>query len=323
MQPPYTITPKILRHLTSISEKIGAANALHVNKPSPQLRKQNKIKTIQASLQIEGNTLSVEQVTALIENKPVIGPKKDITEVLNAIKAYEALNRFSSHNEKSFLKAHQLLMQNLVAHAGNYRRSQVGMAKGTVVAHLAPPPANVRFLMKQLFHYLKKSKEVPLIKSCVFHYEMEFIHPFTDGNGSLGRLWQTLILMEHYPIFEFLPFETLIQKNQKRYYKALMKSDQLGHPTPFIEFMLQTIDAALDALLNQKIHPLKSIDRIHYFLDSHKGKFSRKEYLSTFKNLSTATASRDLKKATDLKLVKRVGKDNKTHYMAFIRKTLI
>jgi len=225
MRPPYEITPSILKLIISISEKIGEVNANLLNKPSPKLRKQNRIKTIHSTLKIEGNTLTQEQITALLENKRVIGPKKDVLEVLNAIKIYENLEEYNPSNEKSFLKAHQKVMEGLIENSGKYRNQSVGIVKGSKIEHLAPPFKNVPYLMKDLFEYLKKSDEIELIKSCVFHYEMEFIHPFLDGNGRMGRLWQTLILMKKYPIFEFLPFETLISKDQKKYYKALADSE--------------------------------------------------------------------------------------------------
>jgi len=181
MNPPYEITFSILKLVTSISEKIGEVNANLLNKPSPKLRKQNRIKTIHSSLKIEGNTLTEEQITALVENKRVIGPKKDVLEVLNAIKIYENLLEYNPFNEKSFLKAHQNLMEGLIENSGKYRNQSVGIVKGLKVEHLAPPFRNVPYLMKELFEYLKKSDEIELIKSCVFHYEMEFIHPFLDG----------------------------------------------------------------------------------------------------------------------------------------------
>jgi Fic family protein len=314
MKPPYEITQTILKRITSISEKIGEVNANYLNKQSPALRKQNKIKTIHSSLQIEGNTLSQEQITALIENKRVLGPEKDVTEVLNAIKVYENLEGFKAIDEKSFLKAHQIMMKGLVANPGKYRNKSVGIVKGLEVAHVAPPFENVPFLMKDLFRYLKKSDEITLIKSCVFHYEMEFIHPFLDGNGRIGRLWQTIILMEKYPVFEFLPFESLINKTQKEYYESLALSDKAGNSTVFIEYMLEVIDQSLGELLNFKNRTLREMDRIEYFLKISPNQFTRKDYMNTFKDISTATASRDLKKATELNLITKQGKDNLTFY---------
>ena len=214
-KPPYDITLKILRLTASISEKMGEAKANFLIKPSPQLRKQNKIKTIHSSLKIEGNTLTEEQITALLDNKRVIGEKSEVIEVLNAIDVYEDLREYTANSMDSFLLAHQKLMVGLIEKPGELRTGNVGIVQGNKVAHLAPPAGNVNHLMSQLFSYLKDKEELTLIKSCVFHYEMEFIHPFLDGNGRMGRLWQTIILIEEYPIFEFLPFETLISSNSR------------------------------------------------------------------------------------------------------------
>jgi Fic family protein len=315
MKPPYDITPKILKLISSISEKIGEVNANYLSRQSPQLRKQNRIKTIHSSLQIEGNTLTEEQITALIENKRVVGPQKDILEVLNAIKVYEKLDKYDFLSEKSFLKAHQVLMTGLISDAGKYRKQGVGIVKGTKLEHVAPPYKNVPYLMKDLFKYLKDSDELTLIRSCVFHYEMEFIHPFLDGNGRMGRLWQTLILMSEYPIFEFLPFETLISKTQKEYYKSLAMSDKLGKSTSFIEYMLRVIDQSLESILTYNNRILKDTDRLEHFISLGIQSFTRKDYMNVFKNLSSATASRDLKKGVELKMFKSIGNKNKTEYI--------
>jgi Fic family protein len=315
MKPPYDITPKILKLISSISEKIGEVNANYLSKQSPQLRKQNRIKTIHSSLQIEGNTLTEEQITALIENKRVIGPEKDVLEVLNAIKVYEKLEEYKFSSDKSFLKAHLELMNGLIETAGKYRKQGVGIVKGTKVEHIAPPYENVPYLMKDLFEYLKDSEELTLIKSCVFHYEMEFIHPFLDGNGRMGRLWQTLILMNEYPVFEFLPFETLISKTQDDYYKSLSLSDKSGKSTNFIEYMLGVIEKSLESLLNYNNRVLKDIDRLEYFSKLGIKEFTRKDYMNIFKDLSSATASRDLKKGIELNLLESAGNLNKTKYI--------
>lgn len=315
MKPPYDITPKILKLITSISEKLGEVNANYLNKQSPQLRKQNRIKTIHSSLQIEGNTLTEQQITALIENKRVIGPEKDVLEVLNAIKLYDNLEKYKYNSDKSFLKAHFELMKGLIESAGKYRNQGVGIVKGTKVEHIAPSFENVPFLMKDLFEYLKDSEELTLIKSCVFHYEMEFIHPFLDGNGRMGRLWQTLILMSEYPIFEFLPFETLISKTQNEYYNSLAMSDKSGKSTLFIEYMLDVINKSLESILNYNNRIFKDIDRLDYFINLGIKEFTRKDYMNTFKDLSSATASRDLKKGIELKLFESVGNLNKTKYI--------
>lgn len=314
MKPPYSITPLILKRVSSISEKIGEVNANYLSKPSPQLRKQNKIKTIHFSLKIEGNTLTQEQVTAIIENKRVLGPKKDILEVVNAIKVYDKLSAFDPYSSKSFLSAHETLMRGLIDNPGKFRNQGVGIFQGSNVSHIAPPADKVRFLMQDLFKYLKDSDELTLIKSCAFHYEMEFIHPFLDGNGRMGRLWQTIILSKAYPVFEFLPLETVIIQSQDDYYKALAISDKAGDSTAFIEYMLQVIENSLAGLLYFNNRTLTDIDRIEYFISLNKKEFSRKDYMNLFKDISSATASRDIKKGVDLNYFEKTGDKNQTKY---------
>lgn len=314
MKPPNDITTKILKLIASISEKIGEISANLSDRPSPQLRKQNKIKTIHSSLSIEGNTLTQEQVTAIIENKKVIGPKKDVLEVLNAIKVYDSLTTFNPLSSKSFLSAHKLLMNGLIEKSGKYRSQEVGIFQGAKVAHIAPPAKNVLYLMDNLFKYLKNEDELTLIKGCVFHYEMEFIHPFMDGNGRMGRLWQTVILMKEYPVFEFLPLETLISQTQKDYYNALAQSDKAGKSTLFIEYMLVVIDKSLNELLSFNNRILKDTDRLNYFITMGEKEFTRKDYMNVFKDISSSTASRDLKKGVELNIFYKTGNKNRTVY---------
>ncbi len=315
MKPPYEITSKILQFVTQISEKIGEINAHLLDKPSPTLRKQNRIKTIHNSLKIEGNTLTEKQITAIIENKRVIGLEKDIKEVINTIEVYNNIGNFKYHNEKDFLKAHKTIMNGLIENPGKYRRQGVGIVKGTKVAHIAPPYENVPYLMKNLFKYLKNKDELSLIKSCVFHYEMEFIHPFLDGNGRMGRLWQTLILKSEYPVFEFIPLETLINKSQKEYYNALSKSDNKGKSTIFIEYMLEIINNSLEHILKFGSRKLSQTDRINYFKELGNTEFTRKDYMNVFKKISSATASRDLIKGIELEIFAKIGEKNKTKYI--------
>jgi Fic family protein len=205
-------------------------------------------------------------------------------------------------------------MKGLVSDNGKYRKKSVGIMAGDRIAHMAPPAENVPHLMNDLFKYLKTSDEISLIKSCVFHYEMEFIHPFIDGNGRMGRLWQTLILMKEYPVFEFIPFENSIHKTQKDYYHALSQSDKSGSSTPFIEYMLRVIDDSLYKLLDFKSRILTTEDRLSYFSELNKTEFSRKDYMNVFKEISSATASRDLKKGVDLGLFHKEGDKTKTVY---------
>jgi Fic family protein len=205
-------------------------------------------------------------------------------------------------------------MKGLVEQPGKYRNQRVGIVKGSKIAHVAPPHTSVSLLMKDLFEYLKDQSELTLIKSCVFHYEMEFIHPFMDGNGRMGRLWQTLILMKAYPLFEFLPFESLISNNQSSYYEALALSDKAGKSTIFIEYMLGIIDKSLDQLLQQRTKKLNEIDRLSIFLGTMDGVFTRKEYMNFFVEISSATASRDLKNGVDMHILERYGEKKTTQY---------
>jgi Fic family protein len=315
MKPPYSITTRIINLISSISEKIGEVNAAHLHRPSPELRKLNRVKTIKASLEIEGNTLTEDQITAIIENKRVIGPEKDIQEVVNAIEVYDKIHEFNPASLTSFLKAHKILMNGLIDQPGKLRTESVGIFKGSQVAHIAPPSGNLNHLMKELFNYLKKEDDNILIKSCVAHYEIEFIHPFMDGNGRMGRLWQSLILLKEYPVFEYLPFETIIKQRQQEYYDALEKSDKDGQSTKFIEFILEAIDGSLQNLLKTQTPTLTSKDRIEYFISIFQDQtFTRKDYLNIFKNISSATASRDLKLAVENKLVTKEGDKRATIY---------
>lgn len=314
MNPPYEITSRILQLVVSVSHKLGQINAKYLDKPSTNLRKTNRIKTIHSSLGIEGNTLTEEQITALLEKKRVVGPKKDVLEVLNAIQVYDKIHSFDPFSTLSFLEAHQLLMNDLVEDNGRFRKKGVGIMAGDKIAHVAPPSENVPHLMNDLFHYLKNSQESVLIKSCVFHYEMEFIHPFVDGNGRMGRLWQTLILMQEYPVFEFIPFENIIQQTQSAYYQALAESDRSGNSTSFIAYMLTVIDEALGDMLDNRNPGMLAEDRLAYFSDRTQLPFTRKDYMHVFKEVSTATASRDLKQGVDLGLFHKEGDKKKTVY---------
>jgi Fic family protein len=315
MKPPYKITNRILELIASISEKIGEVNAAYLYKPPTELRKKNRIKTIQSSLEIEGNSLSLEQVTAILDNKRIIAPKKDILEVKNAIKAYEDLDTYNPTSLTSFCNAHGTLMNGLIENAGKIRNKSVGIIKGAKVTHIAPPGDVVKSLVKDLFGYLKKDKDLILIKSCVFHYEIEFIHPFMDGNGRMGRLWQTVILRQYSPVFEFLPIESLIKIRQSEYYKILGESDNKGDSTGFIEYILQIINESLEELLTNQNVNLTSKDRINIFKEKiRKSSFNRQDYMRYFKDISTATASRDLKLAVNDGILEKTGDKRTTLY---------
>lgn len=315
MKPPYEVTSKILKLISSISEKIGEVKSAKLVKPPTELRKRNRIKTIQSSLEIEGNTLTVEQITDLIDNKRILAPQKDIIEVKNAIKVYSMLDKFNAYDLKSLCKAHGILMSGLIDNAGKLRRTSAGIVKGSDIAHIAPAGDIVIPLMNDLFKYLKDDEDLLLIRSCVFHYEFEFIHPFVDGNGRMGRLWQTMILKDYSQVFEYLPIETIIKERQQDYYNILSKSDSQGSSTSFIEFMLDIINKALEDLLRTQNLAITNADRIDIFKNIIGAKlFTRQDYLRHNKEISSATASRDLKDAVDKSILEKTGDKRLTKY---------
>lgn len=246
--PPYTISSTALKLVAAISEQLAtlsATGALTAENLSPQLRRKNRIRTIHASLAIENNTLSLEQVTDIIDGKPVIGPPRDIQEVRGAVAAYEKLDSWKPHSLKDLLAAHAMLMHDLVDNPGKLRTGGVGVFQGSKVVHMAPPANLVHGHLENLLQWLKKTDEHPLITSCVFHYEFEFIHPFADGNGRMGRLWQTLILSKWRPVLAYMPVETIVRNRQEEYYASLAQADVQGEATKFIEFMLQALHETL------------------------------------------------------------------------------
>ena len=240
--PPFIVTDEILHLVSEISEQIGTWNALLGERmPSPMLRKENQIKTIHSSLAIEHNSLSLQQVTDVIDGKHILGAPDEIQEVKNALQAYQLMLKLDAFSEADLLRAHSLMMTDLVDNAGHYRKGSVGVFDGDKCIHVAPSADRVPTLMAELFAWVKETKTHPLISSCVFHYEFEFIHPFMDGNGRMGRYWQTLLLSRWKGIFAWLPVETIVKKYQQEYYKAIAQSDAKGDSTDFIVFMLKCI----------------------------------------------------------------------------------
>ena len=316
-KPPYVITQEILQYTAKIAHELGMLEGAKLVPFSVELRRGNKIKTIQSSLAIEGNTLSIEQITAILDGTPVLGSKLDILEVENALKVYDDLKSFDAQSVMHLKKAHKLLMQALIPDNGKWREKGVGVFKGKAVSHMAPPAKRVPQLITELFSYLKQDKKTPwLIKACVFHYELEFIHPFSDGNGRMGRLWQQLLLMRENSIFEFLSIEGLIKENQKVYYQVLEQCDQSGDSTAFIEFSLEII---LMALREYTAHALSSINSPASRLEHAKHKlgknwFSRKQYIEVLKDISTATASRDLDLGVKENVLEKQGVRNQVRY---------
>lgn len=249
-QLPFTVTPLILNQVIEIGELMGHWAAM-AGRISPLLRKENRIRTIQASLAIEHNSLTKDQVTALMDGKRILAPAKDIQEVRNAILAYEKMSEWKSEKLSDLLQAHQVLMMGLVDNPGQLRSGNVGVYREKQLIHMAPPVSQVLRLMNDLLDWLKTTELHPLIAGVVFHYEFEFIHPFADGNGRMGRLWQTLILSEWRSELAWLPVETLIHYQQDRYYQVLGVCDRQSSCTPFIEFILENIISALQEGLGQ------------------------------------------------------------------------
>ena len=314
-EPPFKITSQIIDLISQISEAVGEINSLDNSPRHLELRKENRIKTIHSSLAIENNSLSLEQITAIIEGKRVLGSPNEIQEVKNALQAYELLLTLNPYEEKDLLKAHKLMMADLVERNGKYRKDGVGIFDGNQVVHLAPPADRVPFLMSDLFEWLKNSDVHPLIKSCVFHYEFEFIHPFQDGNGRMGRLWQTVILKEWKSVFAWLPIETLIKENQVEYYNALNSSDSDANSTNFIVFMLQTILRTIKEIIEtEKKITLKITVKItanqKKILEAIKQKpFVTQEELSSIVGIAKLNINKNMKKLQEQGIIERVGAD--------------
>ena len=247
-EPPFIMTGEITNLIVEIGELVGSIITYEAMNPNPILRRESRIKTIHSSLAIEQNTLTLEQVTDIINGKRILGPPQDIHEVKNAYEAYERISMLDPYNVKNLLTAHKIMMNGLVKEAGVFRSGNVGVYAGTELIHAGTPAKYVPDLMQQLFTWLKESKYHPLVKSCIFHYEFEFIHPFQDGNGRTGRLWQSLILQKWKDIFTWLPVETLVYENQEEYYKVLQSADNKGDSTEFVEFMLGMIRDALSEI---------------------------------------------------------------------------
>jgi Fic family protein len=316
-QPPFSISARSINLIADISAQIERYAIRMEQEDGLLLRKINRIKTIQGSLAIEGNKLSESIITEILEGKHVIAPLREIQEVKNAIKTYDAFSSLNPYKIEDLLKAHGLMMEALIDDSGRFRRGGVGVFAGTQAVHIAPPAERVPFLMNDLFGWLKESRDHLLIRSCVFHYEFEFIHPFTDGNGRMGRLWQSLILSQLHPIFENLPVENIVFQNQQQYYDAISKSSGATDCGAFIEFMLEEIlttlkkrqgvslknrtsDTANDTV-NDTVNLIRSNPKITI------------DELALKLNKSRRTVTRVLKKLQEEGIISRIGSD-KTGY---------
>lgn len=239
------MTDKMTSLIAEISEQVGRITVLQEGTISPHLRRENRIRTIHSSLAIEHNSLSLEQVTAILDGKRVLGNPNEIKEVQNAYEAYELMLRLNPASVDDLLKAHKLMMNGLVSENGRFRSGGVGVFDGEVLIHMAPPAEFVPEHIQNLFAWYQKSELHPLIKSAIFHYEFEFIHPFADGNGRMGRMWHSLLLGKWKEMFFWLPIEELIQSRQKEYYDALGAADKQTDSAGFVELMLEIIRDSL------------------------------------------------------------------------------
>ncbi len=244
-KPPFHMTDKMTSLIAEISEQVGRITVLQEGTISPHLRLENRIRTIHSSLAIEHNSLSLEQVTAILDGKRVLGNPNEIKEVQNAYEAYELMLRLNPASVDDLLKAHKLMMNGLVSENGRFRSGGVGVFDGEVLSHMAPPVEFVPEHIQNLFAWYQKSELHPLIKSAIFHYEFEFIHPFADGNGRMGRMWHSLLLGKWKEMFFWLPIEELIQSRQKEYYDALGAADKQADSAGFVELMLEIIRDSL------------------------------------------------------------------------------
>lgn len=311
-KPPFEITEAALSDVMEISELVGKISSTQNLSTSPILRRQNRIRTIYSSLAIEQNTLSLEQVTAVLSGKRVLAPPKDIAEVKNAYEIYDHLAELNPYSIDDLLLAHRTMMQGLVHEAGEFRSRPVGVVdnQGNVL-HFGTLPQYVPYLMEELVQWTESSPFPLLIKSCVFHYEFEVIHPFADGNGRIGRLWHTLLLSRWNPLFAWLPIESIIHDHQVEYYAAINQSNAQGEGTAFIEFMLGIIKEALQEAIDEQPAEKPSMqskeelrwEKIADFLRTNST--IQNSDVQNFLDVSSATASRILNALTkEGKLIK-------------------
>lgn len=319
-EPPFKITSKAINLISQIAAAMERLKIRFEQSDSVRLRKINRIKMIQGSLAIEGNTLTEEQVTALIEGKHIIAPVKEVQEVKNAIQAYEQCLSFNPYKKEDLLVAHKLMTFGLVDHPGHFRYGGVCIAGKDGISHIAPPADRVPFLMDDLFQWLKDTDAHPLIKSSVFHYEFEFIHPFEDGNGRMGRLWQTVILKDWKPFFAWLPIETLIKEHQNDYYQALGLSDANSDSTAFIEFMLSVILDTIEAILKTeskitvKITQKITVNQQKIIQAIKDNPYITQEELAAVVGIARLNIIKNMKKLQEQHIITRVGADKNGYW---------
>jgi len=313
--PPFTMTDEITNLVIEIAELTGAMTASEQLSKNPKLRRENRVRSIHSSLAIEQNSLTIDQVSDIIDGKRVLGPPQDIREVQNAYEAYEIMTKLNPYSVKDLLKAHKIMMEGLVKEAGIFRSKGVGVYAGEQLIHAGTPANYVPDLMGQLFDWLKKSKLHPLVKSCIFHYEFEFIHPFADGNGRTGRLWHTLILAKWQEFFLWIPIETIIHERQEDYYKALNASNTDGESTIFVQFMLELIRDLLKELShNGVMNKEKTLDEKLLDLLKEDGNQSAAG-LAEIVGSSLRTVQRALKRLMEDGKIEHIGSNRFGHYV--------
>lgn len=313
--PPFTMTDEITNLVIEIAEFTGAMTVSEQLSKNPKLRRENRIRSIHSSLAIEQNSLTMDQVSDIIDGKRVLGPPQDIREVQNAYEAYEIMTRLNPYSVRDLLKAHKIMTECLVKEAGVFRSKSVGVYAGEWLIHIGTPANYVPVLIGQLFNWLKKSKLHPLVKSCIFHYEFEFIHPFADGNGRTGRLWHTLILAKWQEFFLWIPIETIIHERQADYYKALNSSNIDGESTEFVRFMLELIRDLLKELShNGVMNKEKTLDEKLLDLLKDDGNQSAAG-LAEIVGCSQRTVQRVLKRLVDAGKIERIGSNRFGHYV--------
>ncbi len=313
--PPFVMTDQITNLVIEIAELTGAMSVSEQVSKNPKLRRENRVRSIHSSLAIEQNSLTIEQVSAIIDGKRVLGPQQDIREVQNAYEAYETMTKLNPYSEKDLLKAHKIMMDGLVKDAGKFRSKNVGVYAGDQLIHAGTPAKYVPELIEQLFDWLKESKLHPLIKSCIFHYEFEYIHPFADGNGRTGRLWHTLILAKWQEFYLWIPIETIIQEKQQDYYKALNASNNAGDSTIFVEFMLRAIrDLLIELSHNGAVLKDKGLDEKLLDLLKEDNKRTANS-LAEVTGVSPRTIQRALKRLMELGRIEHTGSNRGGHYI--------
>ncbi|MCI8521485.1 MAG: Fic family protein [Clostridia bacterium] len=296
-KPPFEINEKIMAEVIDIAELVGKVSVSSQIPSNPTLRRTNRIRTIYSSLAIEQNTLDIEQVTAVLSGKRVLAPPKDIAEVQNAYEIYEHMDKLNPYDIDDLLKAHSIMVKGLVNEAGEFRSRPVGVVDGSGnVLHFGTLPQYVPELVHELLEWTEISDIHILIKSCVFHYEFELIHPFADGNGRIGRLWHTLLLSKWNTMFAWLPIESIIYDNQAEYYNAINISNSNGNSTTFIEFMLSVIKQALQEAVGVDVETKSKSDMrwsaVSDFLNTHD--YIMNSDVQKLLRVSSATATRIL-----------------------------